>query len=71
MNVIALASALRELTDRPVAEMSDEELALWLMVCGIMERKSNRAKSPSDWKAARFEAEAEIGRRNAIAIGYN
>ena len=65
MNAFSLSTILNNLSNRNVAEMTDEELSLWLMTCEVMERRCriSFAKSDQDWKAARLATETEIGRR--------
>jgi len=66
MNDAELAKIVISLLDRPVAFMTDQQLALWLKGCQAMERKVRPAKARQNWAHNRMEAEAEHRRREAI-----
>jgi len=66
MNDTELAKIVTSLLDRPVAFMTDQQLALWLKGCTAMERKVRSAKARQNWVHNRVEAETEHRRREAI-----
>jgi hypothetical protein len=66
MNDTELAKIVTSLLDRPVAFMTDQQLALWLKGCQVMERKVRSAKARRNWTHYRVEAETEHRRREAI-----
>jgi hypothetical protein len=68
MYSFTFANKVSLLMDRSVAEMTSEELDLWLMACEILERRTKPDRSERDWRLARLEAEAEIRRRQTARI---
>jgi hypothetical protein len=66
MNDTELSKIVSSLLDRPVAFMTDQQLALWLKACAVMERKVKPAKARRNWTEYRVEAEAESRRREAL-----
>jgi hypothetical protein len=66
MNDTELSKIVNSLLDRPVAFMTDQQLALWLKACEVMERKVRPTKARRNWTSNRIEAEAENRRREAI-----
>ena len=66
MNDTALSKILSSLLDRPVAYMTDQQLARWLKACEVMERKPIPVNARKSWTTRRIEVDAEIRRRKAL-----
>jgi hypothetical protein len=70
MNTFNLATILSSLSERNVADMTDDELSVWLMTCEVMERRSRISftKTGQDWKSSRRATESEIARRRQAPL---
>jgi hypothetical protein len=68
MNDTELSKTLNSLLYQPLSSMTDQELAPWLAACGVMEHKAKPINARQSWTNRRVEAEAEIGRRQAIDV---
>ncbi len=66
MNDTQLAKIVNGLLNRPVAFMTDQQLALWIEACQVMERNVRHANARRNWSDYRAEAETEYHRRVAI-----
>ena len=58
-----LSKAQESLRGRKLADMTDEQLRLWLTACDTMEQWVKFPKARRSWSKSRSAAEAEIARR--------
>jgi hypothetical protein len=61
-----LSKSQQKLRGRKIVDMSDTQLADWIVACHSMEAWPRiDAKARRGWKASRLEAEGEVERRDA------